>query len=350
MGDDFLFGLGLSYATVRCDPAGIGTESPIVDPTRPWSDDLLDTSTEFILSAGDEFDIVVDYVKALRTDPVAVGLPRRDRAHARRSAIRRRVIGSAGCCGSRWARACSTSRSSGAPATATAIRRETTSSSRARRRRRHPGTGSRSISSPRPRWCSSAPPRRGTRSRTTAPTSSRGRRTSGTSTWRSSDSRIPSSPTRPTGSRSSGRSSLPATTGSMRSSLRRPSGSARRTIRRSSATPTGTHSSASSAGSPSTRLAYRLPEVAVGENQYIPVDPSYDDGSFLGFFRVIGGGHVDLTDNFTDHEAYVDAVTLHADGPAGAGLPARSGRRRDHPGRDGVGHRAVRKGSWRLPG
>src|SRR6185436_3944502 len=71
MKDDFLFGLGLSYATVRCDPACIGKRSPISDPTRPWSDGLLDTSSEFIKSAGDEFDIVVDYVKALRTDPAA---------------------------------------------------------------------------------------------------------------------------------------------------------------------------------------------------------------------------------------------------------------------------------------
>src|ERR1051325_745565 len=72
MKDDFLFCLGLSYATVRSAQAGIGTRSPIADPTRPWSDGLLDTSTEFIKSAGDEFDIVVDYVKALRTDPVAL--------------------------------------------------------------------------------------------------------------------------------------------------------------------------------------------------------------------------------------------------------------------------------------
>src|SRR5262249_22952454 len=35
-------------------------------------DGLLDTSTEFITSAGDEFDIVVDYLRALRTDPVAL--------------------------------------------------------------------------------------------------------------------------------------------------------------------------------------------------------------------------------------------------------------------------------------
>ena len=32
----------------------------------------MDTSSEFISSPGDEFDIVVDYVKALRTDPVAL--------------------------------------------------------------------------------------------------------------------------------------------------------------------------------------------------------------------------------------------------------------------------------------
>src|SRR4051812_14787983 len=70
--DEFLFGRGISYATVRCDPAAIGKRSPISDPTRPWSDGALDTSTEFIQSAGDEFDIVVDYNKALRADPVAV--------------------------------------------------------------------------------------------------------------------------------------------------------------------------------------------------------------------------------------------------------------------------------------
>src|SRR5436190_21100926 len=44
MKDGFLFGTGLAYATVRCDPAAIGTSSPVPDPTRPWSDDLLDTS------------------------------------------------------------------------------------------------------------------------------------------------------------------------------------------------------------------------------------------------------------------------------------------------------------------
>ena len=55
-----------------------------------------------------------------------------------------------------------------------------------------------------------------------------------------------------------------------------------------------------------------MPEVAVGQNQYIPYDPSYDNGTFLGVFRVIAGGHVDLTANFTNHAAYVAQVTYHA--------------------------------------
>ena len=70
--DAFLFGRGIRYATVRCDLEGIGRSSSVVDPSRPWSDDLLDTSSEFIASAGDVFDIVVAYQRALRTDPAAV--------------------------------------------------------------------------------------------------------------------------------------------------------------------------------------------------------------------------------------------------------------------------------------
>jgi hypothetical protein len=58
--------------------------------------------------------------------------------------------------------------------------------------------------------------------------------------------------------------------------------------------------------------AYRLPAVAVGENQYIPFDPSYLDGSFLGQLRALAGGHVDLTGNFSSHEEYVAQITKHA--------------------------------------
>ena len=58
--------------------------------------------------------------------------------------------------------------------------------------------------------------------------------------------------------------------------------------------------------------AYRLPAVAVGECQYIPLAPGYDDGSFLGGFRAFAGAHVDLTDDITDHDEYVAQVTEHA--------------------------------------
>jgi hypothetical protein len=65
-------------------------------------------------------------------------------------------------------------------------------------------------------------------------------------------------------------------------------------------------------GQPVDTDAFRLPEVAVGENRYFAYDSSYDDGTFLGFFRVLGGGFIDLTDSFTDHEDYVKSVAYHA--------------------------------------
>lgn len=72
--DDFHFGRGISNATVRCNQAGMGMRSPISDPTRPWSEGVLGTYIEFLKSAGDEFDIVVDCIKTLRTDPVDLDL------------------------------------------------------------------------------------------------------------------------------------------------------------------------------------------------------------------------------------------------------------------------------------
>ena len=65
-------------------------------------------------------------------------------------------------------------------------------------------------------------------------------------------------------------------------------------------------------GKPVNTTAYRLPEVAVGENQYIPLDPAYDDGSFLGFLRMIGGGHVDLTSSLPKPARYIRDVKCHA--------------------------------------
>ena len=72
--DEFLFGQGASFATVRCQLEAIGKRSSISVPSLPWSDGLLDTASEFITSAGDEFDIVRDYVIALRQDPIALSL------------------------------------------------------------------------------------------------------------------------------------------------------------------------------------------------------------------------------------------------------------------------------------
>ena len=49
--------------------------------------------------------------------------------------------------------------------------------------------------------------------------------------------------------------------------------------------------------------------MAIGENQYIPLAPSYDDGTIPGTLRVLAGGHVDLKASFTDHNAYVEQIT-----------------------------------------
>jgi hypothetical protein len=65
-------------------------------------------------------------------------------------------------------------------------------------------------------------------------------------------------------------------------------------------------------GTPVNTTRYRLPEVAVGQNCYIAVDFSFDDGSLLGFVRAICGGFVDLTDTFTSHSDYVRRITSHA--------------------------------------
>ena len=37
-----------------------------------------------------------------------------------------------------------------------------------------------------------------------------------------------------------------------------------------------------------------------------------DSDTFLGFFRVLGGGHVDLADSFTNHADYVSQIAYHA--------------------------------------
>jgi hypothetical protein len=311
MKDEFLFGLGLSYATVRCQREAIGRLSPIADPTRPWSDDLLVTSSEFITSAGDEFDIVVDYVKALRTDPVALwilgNIHRRAAFGYSASGGRLRgllrlkmgeglfdfsLVGGNGAgfshptgndVGDSWAEK--------APLAGTGLEilfnTETDVVALKGYKARHeesnyrlyeiagaahirdidvlefgladPETANPAEWTPFIRalfvagnnWCDGIEP---------PPT-----------IWLGA-------PNDPSIVRDAKGNALVRYVG----------------------------------GQPVNTGDYRLPEVAVGENQYIPLAPSYNDGTFLGVFRMIGGGRVDLTDTFTDHDDYVEQVTYHA--------------------------------------
>ena len=310
MTDEFLFGLGLSYATVRCDPVCIGKESPLVDPTRPWSDDLLDTSTEFIPSAGDEFDIVVDYVQALRSDPVALeilGEIKRTAAFAYSAAgyklrglLRLQmgeglfdfslVGGTVNGYDHPAGNKIGYSQSEKAPLAGAGLEIDFQTETDVigggyKTRHDEPnyrvyqfaGAGHiRDIDAlefglPDPEkanpaewtpfiralfvagnnWCDGIEPP--------------------SSLWLGApnDSAI----------------------------VRDAKGNA--LVRFVGGLPVDT-------------TAYRLPEVAVGENQYIPRDPSYNDGTFLGFMRMIAGSHVDLTDSFTSHIDYVRDVTFHA--------------------------------------
>jgi len=310
--DDFLFGLGISYATVRCDPAGIGRRSPISDPTRPWSDGRLDTSTEFITSAGDEFDIVVDYVKALRTDPVALqllGQINRTAAFAySASGIRLRGLlrlkmgeglfnfSLVGGTGKGYAHPTGNdigiSNAEKAPLAGAGLEIDFQSETDVvlgAHKTRHEEPNYRcyqfagaahirdidaaefGLADPEKanpadwvpffralfvagdEWCDGIEPP--------------------PSIWLGA-------PNDPEIVRDAKGNALVRFVG----------------------------------GQPVNTTACRLPEVAVGENQYIPLDPSYDDGTFLGIFRVIAGGHVDLTDTFTNHTDYVREVTFHARG------------------------------------
>jgi len=313
MTDEFLFGAGASYATVRCDLAGIGMQSPISDPTRPWSDDLLDTSTEFITSAGDEFDIVVDYVNALRTDPVALqvlGTINRRAAFGysasggRLRGLLRLKMGIGlfdfslvGGTGSGYSHPAGNkignSYAEKAPLAGAGLeidfQSETDVVALGAHKTRHEEPNYRAyqfagaahirdidaaeFGLPDPEkanpadwvpffralfvagnnWCDGIEPP--------------------PSIWLGAPNDLQIA-------RDAKGNALVSFVG----------------------------------GQPVNTDAYRLPEVAVGENQYIPLDPSYDDGTFLGIFRVIAGGHVDLTDQFTDHDEYVQQVTIHAQG------------------------------------
>ena len=313
MTDEFLFGEGVSYATVRCAAEAIGTSSPVANPTRPWSDNLLNTSSEFIKSAGDEFDIVVDYVQALRTDPVAIPLlgQMNRRAAFGYSAAGYRLRGLlrlqmgkglfdfslVGGTGNGYIHPkgndLAFSKAEKPPLDGAGLeidfQSETEGVAADGDKARHeeanyrlyqfagashiraidvvefgladPQTANPAEWTPFIRalfvaannWCDGIQP---------PPTFWLGA---------PNDANI---------ARDAKGNALVRYVGQLRVNT----------------------------------TAFRLPEGAVGENQYIPVAPSYDDGTFLGYFRSIGGGRVDLTATFTSHADYVNQITFHARG------------------------------------
>jgi hypothetical protein len=311
MRDEFLFGLGLSYATVRCDKAGIGKRSPISDPTRPWSDGRLDTSSEFITAAGDEFDIVVDYVKALRTDPVALQIL---------GQINRRAAFGYSASGGRLRGLLRLQMGKGLFDFSLV------------------GGNGNGYTHPTGNGIgytyAEKPPLDGAgleidfnsetdvilfdgqKTRYEVP-NFRSYEFAGASHIRNIDVAefgLPdpekANPAEWTpfiralfvaGSNWCDGIEPPPTIW-----LGAPGDS---TIARDA---NGNALVRYVGGQLVNTTEYRLPEVAVGENQYIPLDSSYNDGSFLGSFRMIGGGHVDLTANFTDHANYVAQVEYHA--------------------------------------
>jgi hypothetical protein len=310
MTDDFLFGRGLSYATVRSAAAGIGRRSPVSNTFRPWSDGLLDTSSEYIRSAGDEFDIVVDYVKALKTDNVARGLlgqVNRTAAFAYSAAGYRlrgllrlqmgkglfdfSMVGGTALGFSHPAgNDIGDSNSEKAPLDGAGLEIDFQSETdvvlgayKARHEesnyRAYQFAGSSHIRSidavefgcpdalaansadwtpffralfvAGNRWCDGINPPR--------------------SLWLGA-------PNDASIARDAKGNALVRYVG----------------------------------GQAVSSNAYRLPEVAVGENQYIPFAPAYDDGTLFGLIRALAGSHVDLTSTFTSHSDYVNRVTTSA--------------------------------------
>jgi hypothetical protein len=316
--DAFLFGRGIAYATVRCQTEAIGTSSPVADSTRPWSDALLDTSSEFIVSAGDEFDIVVSWLAALRTDQLALqalGDVQRRAAFAYSAAgyrlrgLLRKQEGTGqfdfslvGGTGNGYAHP----KGNGlafvgnerAPLAGAGLeidfQTETEVVALGGHKTRHeeanyrdyqfagashlrqrdayefgladPETANpadwvafvRALFVAGDNWCDGIQPP--------------------ASIWLGA-------PNDPQIARDQNGNALVTYVG----------------------------------GLPYGGTGYRLPAVAVGENRYIPFDPSYNTGPWLGWLRALSGSHVDLTGNFTSHAGYVAAITLHAVWLQGAG-------------------------------
>jgi hypothetical protein len=311
MTDKFLFDQGLSYATVRCDPVAIGTSSPVSDSTRPWSDNLLNTSSEYIKSGGDEFDIVVDYNKALRTDPAALQIL---------GTVQRRAAFSYSAGGTRLRGLLRLQMGKGLfdfsliGGTGNGFAHPTGNGVGFSYAEKAPLDGAGleiDIQTETEVIIGGAPKARHEES------NYRSYELAGTSHIRNIDCAEfgladPSlaNPAEWTpfiraffvaGINWCDGITPPATLW-----LGAPNDAA---VARDSK---GNALVRIVGGQSYTGNGYRLPEVAVGQNQYIPLDPSYNDGTFLGMFRSIGGSHVDLTNTFTSHTAYVNQVTTHA--------------------------------------
>ena len=311
LGDEFLFGRGIAYATVRCDPAGLGKRSAESDPTRPWSDGLLDTSSEFILSAGHEFDIVVAYVKALRTDPTALAalgtIERRAAFGYSASGYRLRgllrlqagvglfdfsLVGGTGN-GFDHPRGNSIGFSSS-------------------ERDPLPGAGLEiDFQSETDVVLLGAP-----KTRREGP-SYRVYQFAGASHLRDLDAYefgLAEPATANTADWVPFFRALFVAANDWCDGIQPPPSlwlgalNEAPIVRDADGNALVTHVG----GLPTATTEYRLPCVAVGEAQYIPVAPAFDDGTFLGMFRSLAGGHVDLSERFTDHADYVALITAHA--------------------------------------
>lgn len=309
--DDFLFGLGIRYATVRCQRGAIGTRSPISDPSRPWSDGRLNTSSEFITSAGDEFDIVVDYVKALRTDPVAVQLlgtiNRRAAFGYSASGFRLRgllrlqmgkglfdfsLVGGTGVGYEHpLGNEIGSSNAEKAPLAGAGLeidfQSETDQVALDAFKTRHEEPNYRVY-----QFAGAAHIRNIDVAEFGLPDPAKANPAEWTPFFRAlfvAANRWCDGVQPPP--------SLWLGAPNDRQIARDANGNA--LVRFVGRQPVDT-------------AAYRLPEVALGEHQYIPLDPTYIDGSFLGQLRALGGAQVDRTGGFTDHEAYVAGVTMNA--------------------------------------
>jgi hypothetical protein len=309
--DEFLFGRGVAYSTVRCDLAGIGQRSPVSDPTRPWSDGLLDTSSEFITSAGDEFDIVVMYLHALRTDPHALqllGTIQRRAAfgysasgYRLRGLLRMQVgiglfdFSLVGGTGNGYAipagNGIAFTMAEREPLAGAGLeidfQSETDVVVLGGHKTRHEASNYRLY-----QFAGAAHLRDVDAVEFGLPDPS----SANTADW------VPFFRALFVAGDNwcDGISPPP--------SLWLGAPNSAEVVRDANGNALVTHVG----GQPVNTTAYRLPAVAIGENQYIPFDPTFLDGSFLGEFRALAGGHVDLTGNFTSHAQYVAQIAQHA--------------------------------------